>query len=226
MEAFQRLIEAIVQVLEPIIAANGYWLIALIIFLENAGIPLPGETSLIFAGVLASQGKLNIGFVLLSAVMGAILGDNAGYFLGRRFGRSLVLKYGKIFGMTPEKFERAEISFLKNSSWAVYFGRFIILLRILAGPLAGITQMPWPKFFIFNALGAISWAGAIGGASYFFGKQVEEFFKDLGIWALVGVVAAVLLYSFSREWWEERKLKQAMDADAKAKKSDGQVGDS
>lgn len=217
MEAIQQFIEGLVQTLEPIITNNGYWLIALIICLENAGIPLPGETSLIFASVMASSGKLNIWLVLGAAVSGAIIGDNIGYFLGRRYGRELILRYGKVFGMTPERFERAEKSFLQNSTWAVYFGRFVILLRILAGPLAGIINMPWPKFFLFNALGAFSWAGIIGGASFFFGKQVETFFKDLGIWALVLVVVVVFGYALTREFWEEQKLKREMAAEAKKK---------
>ncbi|WP_287128740.1 DedA family protein [Candidatus Cyanaurora vandensis] len=210
MTAIQQFIETLVQNLQPFLEANGYWLIALIIFLENSGIPLPGETILIISGVLASQGRLQIAGVLLAAITGAILGDNMGYFIGKRYGRNLVLKYGKVFGMTPAKFAKAEAGFLKNSAWAVFFGRFIVLLRILAGPLAGITNMPWPKFFIFNALGAISWATAIGGASYFFGKQVEQFFQSLGIWSLVIALGGILVYTLLRETWEARKLKREL----------------
>lgn len=219
-EQFQHLIETIINTLLPFLEANGYWLIALIVFLENAGIPMPGETVLILTSALAAQGRLNFAWVLVAAVTGAILGDNMGYFLGRRFGRDLILKYGKVLGLTEAKFAKAEAGFLKNSAWAVYFGRFILLLRILAGPLAGITNMPWPKFFLFNALGAISWAGAIGTASYFFGKQVEAFFKDLGVWALVITVVLIVGYSVTREWFEERKLKRELAEEAAHKAKD------
>jgi membrane protein DedA with SNARE-associated domain len=194
--------------IQPYLETYGYWVIALIILLENAGVPLPGETTLILGGVLANQGTLSLPLVLLAAITGAIIGDNCGYFIGRRYGRGLILKFGKNFGLSPAKFAKAEEGFLKNSSWAVFFGRFIVLLRVLAGPLAGITQMPWPKFFLFNAMGAIAWASAIGTASYIFGQQVETFFKDLGIWALVIAVVLVIGFSATRTYFEERKLER------------------
>jgi membrane protein DedA with SNARE-associated domain len=205
------------EAIQPYLETYGYWVIALIILLENAGLPLPGETTLILAGVLAHQGTLSFPLVLLAAITGAIVGDNCGYFIGRRYGRDLVLKFGKNFGLSPAKFAKAEEGFLKNSSWAVFFGRFIVLLRVLAGPLAGITQMPWPKFFLFNAMGAIAWASAIGTASYIFGQQVETFFKDLGIWALVIAVVLVIGFSITRTFIEERKLEREIkEAEKKA----------
>ena len=196
------------EAIQPYLETYGYWIVALIILLENAGLPLPGETTLILAGVLAHQGTLSLPLVLLAAITGAIVGDNCGYFIGRRYGRDLVLKFGGNFGLSPAKFAKAEEGFLKNSAWAVFFGRFIILLRVLAGPLAGITQMPWPKFFLFNAMGAITWASAIGTASYIFGQQVETFFKDLGIWALVITIVLVIVFSMTRTFIEERKLER------------------
>ncbi len=196
------------EAIQPYLETYGYWIVALIILLENAGLPLPGETTLILAGVLAHQGTLSFPLVLLAAISGAIVGDNCGYFIGRRYGRDLVLKFGGNFGLSPAKFAKAEEGFLKNSAWAVFFGRFIILLRVLAGPLAGITQMPWPKFFLFNAMGAITWATAIGTASYIFGQQVETFFKDLGIWALVITIVLVIGFSMTRTFIEERKLER------------------
>jgi membrane protein DedA with SNARE-associated domain len=196
------------EAIQPYLETYGYWVIALIILLENAGLPLPGETTLILAGVLAHQGTLSFPLVLLAAITGAIVGDNCGYFIGRRYGRDLVLNFGKNFGLSQAKFAKAEEGFLKNSSWAVFFGRFIVLLRVLAGPLAGITQMPWPKFFLFNAMGAIAWASAIGTASYIFGQQVETFFKDLGIWALVIAIVLVIGFSATRTFIEERKLER------------------
>jgi len=191
--------------------AFAYLLVAGIIFLENAGIPLPGETTLILAGTLAggSDPLLAFPLVLFSAIFGAVLGDNMGYFLGRRFGRDLVLRYGGRFGLTQEKFDRAEEAFLKNSSWAVFIGRFIILLRILAGPLAGITKMPWPRFVLFNTLGAISWASAITTASYFFGNAVSSYIEKIGVGGLVLLVVGIILFGVVRHLLDERAEKKA-----------------
>lgn len=183
-----------------------YFIIAGIIFLENSGLPLPGETTLILASALAAGDSAVLSFplVLLAAVSGAILGDNMGYFIGRRYGRGLVLKYGSKLGLTQEKFDRAEIAFLKNSSWAVFIGRFIVLLRILAGPLAGITQMPYTKFVLFNSLGAICWATAIGTAAFIFGNAVAGFIEDIGIWGLVILVVAIVGFGVVRHFLDER----------------------
>ncbi|AGY56369.1 DedA family protein [Gloeobacter kilaueensis] len=204
--------EHLAQFIQQFLETSGplsYLLIAGIIFLENAGIPLPGETTLILAGVFAASGSLSFPLVLLSAIGGAVLGDNMGYFIGRRFGRDLVLRFGRRFGLTQEKFDRAEAAFLKNSAWAVFVGRFIVLLRILAGPLAGMTRMPWPKFVLFNSLGAIAWASAIGTAAYLFGNVVLEYVEKLGIWGLILLVVAIVLFGTVRHFMDERSEKRA-----------------
>ncbi|MBW4697061.1 MAG: DedA family protein [Aphanocapsa lilacina HA4352-LM1] len=201
------MIEQLAESIQHFLESNGplgYLLIAGIIFLENSGLPLPGETTLILASVLASKEILAFPLVLIAAICGAILGDNMGYFIGRRFGRDLVLKYGKVFGLTQDKFDRAEAAFLKNSAWAVFIGRFIVLLRILAGPLAGITRMPWPKFVLFNALGAFAWGGAIGTAAYFFGVAVLKFFEGIGVWGLILLVVAIIAFGVVRHFMDER----------------------
>ena len=213
------MIEYLAEVIKQFLETNGalgYFLIAGIIFLENSGIPLPGETTLILAGTLAAGTDpiLSFPLVLLSAVAGAILGDNMGYFIGRRFGRNLVLKYGRVFGLTQEKFDSAEAAFLKNSGWAVFIGRFIVLLRILAGPLAGITRMPWPKFVLFNSLGAVAWASAIGTAAYFLGGAALKFVEGIGIWGLILLVAAIILFGVVRHFLDERALHKATQAKA------------
>jgi membrane protein DedA with SNARE-associated domain len=199
-----------------------YLLIAGVIFLENAGVPLPGETTLILAATFTAGAHplLSFPFVLLAAIGGAVLGDNMGYFIGYRYGRDLVLKYGSRFGMTAEKFDRAEAAFLKNSGWAVYVGRFILLMRILAGPLAGITRMPYPKFVLFNTLGAVSWATAIATASYFFGNAVVEYMQSVGIWGLVILVAGIILFGIVRHYMDEKADEKAAEA---AKKEESTV---
>lgn len=191
--------------------ALAYVLIAGIILLENAGIPLPGETTLILAGTLCGGEHpiLSFPLVLIAALSGAIVGDNLGYFLGRRYGRGLILRYGGKFGLNDEKFDRAETAFLKNSSWAVFIGRFIVLLRILAGPLAGITRMPWLRFVLFNALGALAWASAITTAAFFFGKAVSGFIESIGIWGLVLLVGGILLFGMVRHYMDEQAEKRA-----------------
>ncbi len=216
MDIIKGFFENLQPILQSFLETYGYSVVALVIFLENAGLPVPGETTLILASALsAKNAALSFPLVLLAAVTGAILGDNMGYFLGRRYGRGLILTYGKFLGLTAPKFEKAEKSFLKNSAAAVFVGRFIFLLRVLAGPLAGITEMPWPKFFLFNSLGAITWASIIGTTAYFFGEKMGEVFKDLGIWAAVILIGAIVIFSLGREFWEERKLKRELEADKK-----------
>ncbi|MBC7881022.1 MAG: DedA family protein [Anaerolineae bacterium] len=209
--------EFITDAIKHFIEAYGalaYLLIAGIVFLENAGVPLPGETTLILAGTFTAGAHplLSFPLVLLAAISGAVLGDNMGYFIGYRFGRDLVLKYGSKFGMTADKFDRAEAAFLKNSGWAVFIGRFILLMRILAGPLAGITRMPYPKFVLFNTLGAISWATAITSAAYFFGSAVAGYIESVGVWGLGILVVGIILFGIIRHYMDEKADEKAAEA--------------
>ena len=150
----------------------GYWLIFFGIMLENAGIPLPGETITLVGGFLAGNGELRYPLVLLSAVVGAILGDSAGYWLGRWGGLPALEKIGKLFRMPPDEITIAREKFRGSADRAVFFGRFIAILRIFAGPMAGLTGMPYPRFLFFNATGALIWGTVTTGVAYFAGTLI------------------------------------------------------
>jgi membrane protein DedA with SNARE-associated domain len=174
-----------------------YGLIALflIVMLESGGVPLPGETALIAAGVYASQGKLNIVEVIAVAAGAAIVGDNVGFFIGRRYGRRLLEWEGGPFARHRKKLiELGEPFFEKHGPKAVFLGRWIAGLRITAAWLAGAHRMRWPVFTFYNALGGICWATSVGLVSYYLGHTAETVFKTaglagLGAAALLGVVA-------------------------------------
>jgi membrane protein DedA with SNARE-associated domain len=172
------------------------WLAYLILFLvvggESAGVPLPGETSLIAGGVLASNGHLSIYFVIVAAAAGAIVGDNVGYAIGRRGGRWLMSRGGS---RRQRLLARGEEFFDKHGPKAVFFGRWLPGLRITAAWLAGIHKMRWRRFAFWNAAGGISWAISVGLAAYLLGQAAASAFRTVGLVGagLVVVAAAGLL---------------------------------
>ncbi|VEP12910.1 conserved membrane hypothetical protein [Hyella patelloides LEGE 07179] len=174
----------------------GYWAIFLGIAIENTGIPLPGETITIVGGFLAGSGELGYWGVLGSAIAGAVLGDSFGYWVGKTGGWQFLLRVGRIFRLEEEKLNIAKEKYAQNAAKAVFFGRFITLLRIFAGPLAGITQMPYKKFLLYNIGGATVWATVIVSLSFFLGRivslqQIVSWVAQAGVAALVIAVIAL-----------------------------------
>ncbi len=190
-----------------------YALVALIIGLESLGIPLPGEIALVSAALLASRGVVSPWWIAICAILGAIIGDSIGYSIGRRGGKPLFEKLGRKFPrhFGPEHLESAERSFHKWGMWAVFFGRFIALLRIFAGPLAGALRMPYWKFLIANVLGGIVWAGGTTLLVYHVGKVVEQWLKGFS-W--VGLVLAALGGAFSAWLLKRRAAKARAEAES------------
>jgi membrane protein DedA with SNARE-associated domain len=192
--------------------AMGYPGIAAMVGLESAGLPLPGETTLLAASYLASTGQLSLPLVIGSAALGAVVGDSLGYLIGRKGGRRLMERRGKWLGVTPEKLAEAERYFARHGAKTVFFGRFVALLRVLAGPLAGASRMPYRRFFAANAAGAATWATTVGTLAYFFGKPVAAFLSSIGVWALVAVAAFLLArFAFGR-WRRARERRLANEA--------------
>lgn len=177
----------------------GYAAVFIGIMLENAGIPVPGETIIIIASVMAGQKMLRVELVYLAVVMGAIIGDNIGYWIGLRGGRPLLLKLARLGHVSDAKLDETEAYFLQHSKWAVFGGRFVALLRIFAGPLAGMIRMPWPTFFACNAAGAVVWCGMVVGLAYKFGEHIETILHNLGLALLVLFLIAVA-YVGVRVW--------------------------
>jgi membrane protein DedA with SNARE-associated domain len=179
-------------------AIAAYLVVGLVIGIESMGVPLPGETTLIAAALLASQGHLRLEFVIGAAAVGAIIGDSVGYYIGRKAGRGLFERLGRRFHhFSEERMVRAEKYFQRYGVWTVFFGRFVALLRIFAGPMAGMLRMPYPQFLAANAGGGIAWATTIGIVAYNIGDNADKIFGQLSIWALVVLaLAAVAAYSY------------------------------
>jgi membrane protein DedA with SNARE-associated domain len=184
--------------LTQLVASYGYWGVGGIIALESMGIPLPGETALIVAAVYAgTTHELNIWLVITAAACGAIIGDNAGYWIGREAGYRLLRRYGPYVGLNESKFKLGLYLFARHGGEIVFFGRFIAVLRALAALLAGANRMGWPRFLLFNAAGGIVWTALYGTAAYYFGNRLHHLSKEagLGLSVLAGVVIVVgLIY--------------------------------
>jgi membrane-associated protein len=173
----------------------GYVAVAVFVGVEASGIPVPGEAALIAASVLASQGKLSIELVIAIAATAAIVGDNVGYLLGRRFGRRLMERPGRAKAGREMALARGEQLFDRHGPKAVFLGRWIALLRIWAAWLAGIAGMRWRSFLLWNALGGIGWALFFGLLGYWGGEATAELVARLGVGAAVAVgVAALVLW--------------------------------
>ena len=173
----------------PVSSSLGYILPA-IIGLESMGIPSPGETALVLAAVLASQGKLQIWLVILIGVASAIAGDNLGYFLGRRFGREVLARPGPLWNRRLAAIRYGDRFFARHGPRAVFFARWIALVRFAAAWLAGINRMPFRLFFFWNALGAVSWGVTYGLVGYYAGEAGAGVLARFGI---AGIVILVLV---------------------------------
>jgi membrane protein DedA with SNARE-associated domain len=172
----------------------GYWLIFFGIAIENAGIPIPGETITIVGGFLAGNGDLSYPFVFLSAVCGAITGDSSGYWIGRLGGMAVLENVGKTFRIPSGEIAEARAKFSENADRAVFFGRFIAFLRAFASPMAGASGMPYPRFLVFSISGATTWATAITCIAYFAGRfipleKLVSYIVRFGVFVLFGVAA-------------------------------------
>lgn len=184
--------------LQHLISTYGYWGVAVIVALESMGLPLPGEAALIAAALYAgATHALDIWLVIAAAAIGAILGDNIGYWVGREIGYRLLLRYGRYVYLTAPRIKLGQYLFAEHGGKIVFFGRFIAVLRALAAVLAGANHMSWTRFLVFNAAGGIAWAALYGGAAYYFGKELELVSKPvalgLTLMALTGIAIALYL---------------------------------
>ena len=186
-------------------ARLGYLILFALVGIESTGVPVPGETALITAGVLAERGQFHIELVILVAASGAILGDNLGYLIGRTGGRRLLERPGFLEKHRHAIIARGEPFFVKHGPAAVFLGRWTAGLRIAAAWLAGVNRMPWRVFLFWNALGGIAWATSVGLLAYALGPTAEHVFKTVGI---AGVGAAVLLAVVFVAWRRFRSVEQ------------------
>src|SRR2546423_2734258 len=170
------------------VARVGLPVMALLIAGESMGVPLPGETALIAAAILASRGDLDIVPVIVLAATAAIVGDNLGYLIGRRGGRKLILRYERLRPHAERALAAGEPFFARHGPKAVFLGRWFAGLRIAAAWLAGINRMRWPSFLFWNATGGVAWAVSVGVLAYALGHSAERVLKTAGVVGAGGVV--------------------------------------
>lgn len=188
---------------------HGLPLLFVVIMLESFGIPLPGETALIFFGVLASRGNYNVVEVIAVAAVAAIVGDNLGYWLiGRIGGRALFRRWSWLSRWTDTVLPRAERIMQRHGGKTVFFGRFVAILRFTAAWVAGLGEMPWWRFLFWNATGGIVWATAVGLVAYYGGKTAADAITHYGLFAAVGIVALVVLGAVALHFGKKRLEKR------------------
>ncbi|MFL5802908.1 MAG: bifunctional DedA family/phosphatase PAP2 family protein [Roseiflexaceae bacterium] len=157
--------------LQQLLATYGYLAVALGVMAESMGVPLPGETLLLLGAAYAGAGHLSVWGVILAATLGAIVGDSIGYWIGQRGGRALLERYGKVLHINQHHLAQAEAFFARYGDKAVFFGRFIAVLRIFSAFLAGVNHMPYRRFLLYNAAGGTLWACTFGLLGAAFGSQ-------------------------------------------------------
>jgi len=180
--------------LDHLLQHYGYGFIFLIVMLESMGAPLPGESLIIGTAIYcATTHRLDIVWVIAVAIIGAIMGDNFGYLIGRSLGFRALARFGRHIGLNDQRLKLGRYLFRQHGGKVVFFGRFIAVLRTFAALLAGANRMPWHSFLVYNTLGGIGWAGGYGFAAYMLGTQAERISGPVGI--VVGIIAAIAVIS-------------------------------
>jgi len=191
--------QSLLELLRGFVAQYGYWAVGITLLLENAGIPVPGETVLLLASFLAySQHELSLPWVIVVAICAATVGDNLGFLIGSRGGRPFLDRYRATFRIAPEVVERGEKLFARYGAETVFFARFLFGLRIIAGPLAGVLRMPWKRFAVWNVLGAALWVVVIATIGYKFGQHWD---KVMSVLERLNVAAAVVAICVALVLW-------------------------
>jgi membrane protein DedA with SNARE-associated domain len=186
-----------------------YGLIALflIVMLESGGVPLPGETALVAAGVFASQGELNIVEVIAVAAAAAIIGDNLGYWAGRTGGRKLLERSKFLSRWMDRVLPWAEGFFHRHGAKTIFIGRFFSVLRVTAAWMAGVSRMQWLKFLAWNAAGGICWAVLVGLVAYYLGHAAADAISRYGLIGGVALVVLAALAVVGFHFWKKRLLR-------------------
>ena len=196
--------------LSTFIADYGYWAVALALLCENAGIPVPGETTLLLASFLAySEHKLHLGWIMVVATCAATLGDNLGYAIGYYGGRPLLDRYQNIFRIPQRTLKNGEALFERYGPAAIFFARFVVGMRVFAGPLAGVLRMPWRAFVVFNFLGAAVWVSVTASAGYLFGGHWRSLVRGMQRFNIAALIVVLIVILFL--WWRYRHSRPRED---------------
>jgi membrane protein DedA with SNARE-associated domain len=193
--------------MESLVQDYGLVVLFLLIGMESAGVPLPGETALVAAGVLASRGKFDITAVVVVAAAAAIVGDNVGYWIGRGGGRKLLTRWPWLERHASRVLPWSERFFARHGPKTIFLGRFVAVLRVTAAWLAGVSKMHWWRFFLWNAAGGICWALLVGLIAYFLGQAAADAVNRYGLiggGAVVGLLGtgALALHVWRRRVFE------------------------
>jgi membrane protein DedA with SNARE-associated domain len=188
-----------------------YGLVALflIVMLESGGVPLPGETALVTAGVFASRGDLDIAAVIAVAAAAAIVGDNLGYWIGRTGGRTVLERWRPLERWSQRLLPWAEGFFHRHGAKTIFLARFFSVLRVTAAWMAGVSRMRWWRFFFWNAAGGICWAVLVGLVAYYVGQAAADAIAHYGLLAGVAVVAAAALSVVALHLWRKRLVESS-----------------
>jgi membrane protein DedA with SNARE-associated domain len=191
------------ETINGLIAQYGYLFIAIFLFIESVGIPVPGESALITAAALAGAGKLSIAWVFVSAILGSTLGGMTGYWMGARGGQAVIARFGRLLHIDEKRLTSANLFFQKHGPSALIVGRYVAVVRSFLGIFAGISAMSRRRFALFNAIGAFIWSLTFSLVGYFFGRNLPTLMRQLGRVALVLaiVVAAVILLVVGWRWF-------------------------
>ncbi len=181
------------QWLHDLFSRYGYAVVFLGVFLENTGLPVPGETALLAGAALAHFGELSLVRVILVAMAAATLGDNLGFLIGRRGGRQFIERFGGRIGLTAKRLRQFDRFFDRHGARTVFIARFITGLRVFGAVLAGASRLRWREFLIYNAAGAIVWCTVIGIAGYTLGHSWQLLEKWIGRTGLISLAAVVVL---------------------------------
>jgi membrane protein DedA with SNARE-associated domain len=201
-----------------LIEQYGYLIVFLGVMLEGVGIPLPGETVLIAAGALAHRGSLTLWEAIVFGALGAVIGAQVGYSVGRFGGRPFVLRWGRYAFITPERLGRAERFFERHGGRAVFLARFITGLRVFGALVAGISRMPWGKFTLYSVLGGVLWATAAVALGYFLWASIGLVEHWIGRVSLLLVAALVLVVVL--RWSYRKAIRTSRDEDSRESSPD------
>jgi membrane protein DedA with SNARE-associated domain len=198
----------ILDLLREALVHYGYWAVAAVLLLENAGLPLPGETILLLASFLAySEHELRLPWIILVGIIATTVGGELGFALGRHGGRPLIERYRNVFSIRAETVARGERLFESYGAATVFLARFIFGMRVLASLLAGALHMPWRKFVLFNFLGAAVWVTTFSAVGYVFGAHWGRLVHDLKRFDLA--VAIVVALAVLLLWWRSQRRQHA-----------------
>jgi membrane-associated protein len=212
------MVEHLFELLRAHFQQYGYWTVAAALLLENAGIPLPGETILLFASFLAySERQLHLLWIIVVGTLACTLGDNLGYAIGHHGGRPLLDRWKHLFRVKETHIQQGERLFARFGAFTIFFARFVFGMRIIAGPLAGVLRMPWKRFVLFNFCGAILWVTVISSVGYLFGHHWHALLRVIHRVNL-SILAVLLMWGLIFWAMRRRRNRQSRQHDVAAKK--------